>query len=292
MVWRKLQLRESRMSAQTTRRSRTIRTRSIGKVSRTRASSFLKVGRHHFWDEYFFGNTTIGLRRIPVVFRTFPGVRHCNIFRRLPPFLTFDASKPSSLNKRNQPSKFKTTHTHTPKIPKIPKIPKTATITKTMTPRDSVLRQRASTTTFSTSKKRTKSVKKEAEKLQPKRALDPYPINNHILRFSPPLSLTKQAAIQAFGMGLENKVILRFSSVFWAPSQYLHSVPHFRYIILNLNHFGKGPILVVHVPPPFSFEMEQLDDREVVADVMKVLRLMHEEVPDPVQTHGLDSTHT
>ena len=46
-------------------------------------------------------------------------------------------------------------------------------------------------------------------------------LQNNTINFEPPLSEEKQASINALGMGVENKVVLRFRKVFWPEKRYL-----------------------------------------------------------------------
>ena len=93
--------------------------------------------------------------------------------------------------------------------------------------------------------------------------------------FDPPLSESKRAAIQTFGFGTENKVILRFDKVFWDPTvPYIQSTdPRFR--ILNAHYFTKPFSLVVHCAPPYAADWGGLDDAGVVEECLKVLRGMY-----------------
>ncbi|EKX33966.1 hypothetical protein GUITHDRAFT_119828 [Guillardia theta CCMP2712] len=70
--------------------------------------------------------------------------------------------------------------------------------------------------------------------------------------FSPPLPDEKLQAIHALGMGVENKVILRFSRCFWPKDvPYLQCIhPCVRF--LNGHFFGKEHTLIAHLSPPLS----------------------------------------
>lgn len=107
--------------------------------------------------------------------------------------------------------------------------------------------------------------------------------------FEPPLSKEKTTAIKTFGMGSENKVVLRFdpSDVFWPTN-----VPYFistdeRFRFLNLEFYGKKGVLVVHGQPPFSWNWGGLDDTSLVGEVLKSLASMlrFENTPVPQYTH-------
>ncbi|PHJ20797.1 amine oxidase [Cystoisospora suis] len=72
-------------------------------------------------------------------------------------------------------------------------------------------------------------------------------LKKNVITFSPPLSSEKQAAIRRWGAGSHNKVVLRFTEVFWPPSApFLNPsfTPLFQF--MNLHAFGKANCLVAH----------------------------------------------
>ena len=81
------------------------------------------------------------------------------------------------------------------------------------------------------------------------------------VQFSPPLSAPKQDAISNLGMGVENKVVLRFDKTFWPHSNsarrskaYIQCTDQ-RFRFVDMHKFGKEGTLVAHVCPPFSREV-------------------------------------
>lgn len=90
--------------------------------------------------------------------------------------------------------------------------------------------------------------------------------------FDPPLPREKRRAIEAIGMGTENKVVLRFSELFWDAQQpYLQTLhPHMRF--LNGDFFGKHRTLIAHLSPPLS--RTDAPDGELVALVLSTLQDM------------------
>lgn len=95
------------------------------------------------------------------------------------------------------------------------------------------------------------------------------------ISFSPPLSEEKQEAIRGMGMGVHNKIVLRFKEdeVFW-PSK----VPQLncldpRFQFFNLHCYGKTGVLLVHVfaESGFANRFWGLTDEAVVAEVLMVL---------------------
>jgi len=109
------------------------------------------------------------------------------------------------------------------------------------------------------------------------------------VRFHPQLSQRKRDAIRTFGMGSENKIVLRFDplDVFWPTS-----VPYFistddRFRFLSLHYYGKPGILVVHGQPPFSWNWGGLDDTKLVLTLRESLASMFglSKTPEPLETH-------
>ena len=110
--------------------------------------------------------------------------------------------------------------------------------------------------------------------------------------FQPELSEKKRSAIHNIGMGLENKVLLRWDECDEANKLWLKKlqklkyfqVPDPKYRLLSLHSMGdksKRGCLLVHVAPPYAHETHERDDdveREdyknyhVTKDVMKLLR--------------------
>ncbi len=93
------------------------------------------------------------------------------------------------------------------------------------------------------------------------------------IRFIPPLSDGKVVAINRMAMGAENKVIMQFRKPFWPLSQ----TPYMQTVVnglrfLSLHHYDKPGVLVAHLCPPLSIELEQSSDEAILAKVLDVLR--------------------
>ena len=113
--------------------------------------------------------------------------------------------------------------------------------------------------------------------------------NHSNVLFRPELSKKKKEAIETFGMGSENKIVLRFdpSDIFWPLK-----VPYFistddRFRFLNLHYYGKTGVLVVHGQPPFSWNWGGLNDSDLVSEVRRSLALMLglSKTPDPISSY-------
>ena len=109
--------------------------------------------------------------------------------------------------------------------------------------------------------------------------------NESNVTFDPPLSTPKQDAIKHLGMGVENKVILRFEKPFWPHGNsarrskaYIQCTDQ-RFRFVDMHKFGKEGTLVAHVCPPFSREYDSMSDEEIVAEVLRVLGRMFPYVP-------------
>eukprot|EP01045_Picozoa_sp_COSAG04_P003167 COSAG04_NODE_127_length_24502_cov_31.657583_1_plen_1153_part_00 len=103
--------------------------------------------------------------------------------------------------------------------------------------------------------------------------------------FSPPLSEQKREAISTLGMGVENKVVLRFDKPFWPHSSspmrskaYIQCTDQ-RFRFVDMHKFGKEGTIVAHVCPPFSRDYDDMSDETVVAEVLRVLGKMFPYVP-------------
>lgn len=97
--------------------------------------------------------------------------------------------------------------------------------------------------------------------------------------FDPPLPGPVAGAIDRLGMGLLDKVYLRFDEVFWDAEA--HVIGHLGEDRgwfaewVNLLPFTGEPILVGFNAGSVAAELEALDDDEVVAEAMAVLRSMY-----------------
>lgn len=106
------------------------------------------------------------------------------------------------------------------------------------------------------------------------------------IAFSPPLPRKKQEAIGRLGMGLLNKVYLRFEHAFWTdqeawlgyiPQEWGHWAEYVNFLPLT-----NKPILLAFNAAKFGREIETWTDEAIIADVMKVLRTIYgAAVPEP-----------
>lgn len=104
--------------------------------------------------------------------------------------------------------------------------------------------------------------------------------------FEPPLPESKQAAIKRLGMGVLNKVYLKFPAAFWG-----EDVETISYVGERLGEwcdwlsfvpFTGEPVLMAFHGGDMGFALEDLSDDEIVAGAMRTLRVMFgEDIPEP-----------
>lgn len=107
--------------------------------------------------------------------------------------------------------------------------------------------------------------------------------------FDPPLPEDKRGAIERLGMGVYDKVALRFARVFWPRERHFFGrVPAGRdefNTVLNVARWADAPVLVAVSGASFARTLEALPDAEIVARVMAALRVMFGgDIPSPTQT--------
>lgn len=106
------------------------------------------------------------------------------------------------------------------------------------------------------------------------------------VKFEPPLPGSKQAAIDRLGMGVLNKVYLKFPEAFWG-----EDVETISYVGERLGEwcdwlsfvpFTSEPILMAFHGGDKGFALEDLSDDEIVAGAMRTLRVMFgNDIPQP-----------
>ncbi len=108
-------------------------------------------------------------------------------------------------------------------------------------------------------------------------------------KFVPVLPDWKLESINKIGMGLMNKVILCFPTLFW--SKVVYSIGycaiekgHFRWFFNGYYMAKDKPVLIAFLTASQAEKMEELSDEKVVAETLKVLRKMYKDVPDPTHT--------
>jgi monoamine oxidase len=96
--------------------------------------------------------------------------------------------------------------------------------------------------------------------------------------FEPTLSEQKRVAIKTLGMGVHNKIILRFhpDDVFWPPGTPQLNCLDPRFQFFNLHAYGKTGVLLTHVfgGTNFAAGYGNMSDAQVVQEVLAVLQTM------------------
>ncbi|OAY70330.1 putative polyamine oxidase 4, partial [Ananas comosus] len=106
------------------------------------------------------------------------------------------------------------------------------------------------------------------------------------IKFEPELPEWKVSAISDLGVGNENKIALRFSTVFWPNVEVLGTVAPTSYAcgyFLNLHKATGHPVLVYMAAGRFAYDIEKLSDEEAVKLVMAQLRKMLPDAAEPIQ---------
>jgi len=102
------------------------------------------------------------------------------------------------------------------------------------------------------------------------------------ISFQPALPAEKLAAIDRLGFGVQNRIYLTFESTFWDRDvQVFGCCRDTRFQFFNMAVHGLGSMLSVIVRPPFSQEMEKMDDDSIIVEVLHVLQSMFPDVPAP-----------
>jgi monoamine oxidase len=96
------------------------------------------------------------------------------------------------------------------------------------------------------------------------------------IKFVPELPQDKRTAIERMGMGVMNKIALRFEKPFWPQEQQVIAYASERRgkypLFLNLHHYTGEPVLVCLVPPSFEDALETLTAADAKAGAVEVLR--------------------
>ncbi|MEU1309241.1 NAD(P)/FAD-dependent oxidoreductase [Streptomyces cinnamoneus] len=104
--------------------------------------------------------------------------------------------------------------------------------------------------------------------------------------FEPALPAAKQDAVERLGMGVYDKLYLRFPEPFWDDCQVIRQegTPHGAFAHwYDLRHVLRAPVLAALNGGPVARRLEALDDAAVVRAALDTLRRMYgEAVPEPV----------
>ncbi|KAJ0963888.1 hypothetical protein J5N97_029010 [Dioscorea zingiberensis] len=107
----------------------------------------------------------------------------------------------------------------------------------------------------------------------------------NLIDFEPSLPEWKLSAISDIGVGNENKIALRFDTVFWPNVEVLGIVAQTSYAcgyFLNLHKATGYPVLVYMVAGRFAYSIEKLSDEEAAKFAMSELKKMLPHATEPV----------
>ncbi|MFI4937327.1 MAG: FAD-dependent oxidoreductase [Candidatus Berkiellales bacterium] len=111
-------------------------------------------------------------------------------------------------------------------------------------------------------------------------------LKKEVIQFDPPLPQPKIAAINRLGMGVMDKIVLKFPYVFWPKDKQIISYygerdPAIKGFI-NFDYFFKQPMLQGGMSGTAAKEYEMLDDKAIIAEMMSVLKeLFGNAIPNP-----------
>lgn len=110
----------------------------------------------------------------------------------------------------------------------------------------------------------------------------------NLIEFEPSLPEWKLSALSDIGVGNENKIALRFDSVFWPNVEVLGIVAPTSYAcgyFLNLQKATGYPVLVYMAAGTFAYSIEKLSDEEAAKLAMAELKKMLPNATEPVRSN-------
>eukprot|EP00854_Cymbomonas_tetramitiformis_P002564 gene2564-3318_t len=109
--------------------------------------------------------------------------------------------------------------------------------------------------------------------------------SSELLKFSPALPTWKTEQFTQFQMALYCKIFVAFPRAFWEQAEYLLLVTEERGQYPVWQPVPGRPILIATVTGEKARRVEQLDDSEVVAEFLPLLRAVYSDVPQPTAVH-------
>lgn len=112
-------------------------------------------------------------------------------------------------------------------------------------------------------------------------------LKRDLIKFSPNLPLPKQQAIQKLGMGITDKIYLKFPSVFWKKDKDSNFIGYLSGSVLwtgflNFYKYIKEPVLLVFNPGKSAQDLENMSDEQIVSSAMEVLHTIYgKDIPNP-----------
>ena len=111
-------------------------------------------------------------------------------------------------------------------------------------------------------------------------------LKSGVVQFDPPLPSQKRDAIASLGMGVLNKLALRFERRFWDRNEFIGYMaeeagrfPQF----LNWAHHADTPVLMAFTGGDFARQMERMNSAEAAGEATAVLRRIYgADIPGPI----------
>lgn len=119
-------------------------------------------------------------------------------------------------------------------------------------------------------------------------------LKSNVIKFEPKLPEWKEAAIADLGVGIENKIILRFEKVFWPSVEFLGVVAPSTYecgYFLNLHKATGYPVLVYMPAGRLADDIEKLSDEAAASFAFSQLKRIFPDATDPVKLYFSKSFH-
>lgn len=111
-------------------------------------------------------------------------------------------------------------------------------------------------------------------------------LKNQTIQFSPPLPVNKIQSIKNLGMGISDRIALKFPEVFWPEDASVLTTLTTKYTtiswFINYYLYTQQPVLVGVMSGEIAKKLEQLDDKNLLKEVMKSLRHLYgKQIPEP-----------
>lgn len=110
------------------------------------------------------------------------------------------------------------------------------------------------------------------------------------IAYNPELPLQKKLAIGRMGMGTFDKAILVFDQAYWDDTDFIlqtmNDLSGEWKVYLNYDAVMQKPVLVALNVANTAREIEKLTDKEIKAAVMKALRVIYPDLPDPTEFYA------
>ncbi|XP_076906182.1 polyamine oxidase 2-like [Bidens hawaiensis] len=111
-------------------------------------------------------------------------------------------------------------------------------------------------------------------------------LKSKAISFEPGLPEWKEEAISNIGIGIENKIVLHFESVFWPDVEFLGVVAETSYqcsYFLNLHKATGHPVLVYMPAGQLAMDIENMSDNTIASFAVTQLKKIFPHASDPIR---------